>query len=90
VQAEINDDIAASNHQTNIVALINLTDDFETGQMARAGNQRLTHAAFRASNDYSRHILFTAEAPSFKEFSLRLHVTTVKIISTLRRSLKFS
>jgi hypothetical protein len=45
VKAEVNDDVAALDNRSQIVALINLADDFDFGMVRGTGQQRVAHAA---------------------------------------------
>jgi hypothetical protein len=55
MRTEINHHIAIDNDGAQIVAGINLPGDFDLAKMRRAGDERLTHAAFHASNNNFCH-----------------------------------
>jgi hypothetical protein len=55
VKAEIDDDIAIGDHCAQVVALVNLADDLQVGDLRGAIQKHLAHAAFGTSNDNSRH-----------------------------------
>ncbi len=46
VRTEINHHVAARNDRAEIVADVNLADDFEFAKVRRAGDERPAHAAF--------------------------------------------
>ena len=57
MRTEINHHIALADDGAQIVAGINLADDFEFAKIRRAGDERLAHAAFRAGDDDAGHSL---------------------------------
>ena len=59
VRTEINHHVALADDGAQIVAGINLPDNFERTKIRRAGDERLPHAAFYASDDYLDHTIST-------------------------------
>jgi hypothetical protein len=55
VMAEINHHIALTNDGGQVVAITNLGGDFQLTKLPGAGDQRLTHPAFRTNDDNLGH-----------------------------------
>jgi len=55
VRTEINHHIAARNDRAEIVADVNLADDFKFAKVWRTGNERPAHAAFGSGDDDFGH-----------------------------------
>ena len=55
VEAEINDGIGLVQQRAEMLAEINRADDLDAGNVRGARDERLAHAAFRASDDDFGH-----------------------------------
>ena len=56
VRTEINHHVALGDDRREIVALINLADDFEFGMLRCAGDEGFAHTSARSGDDDSCHV----------------------------------